>query len=57
MELLNCDYKVVLIDGDYAHLQRTDMPDGAETRGTCFLPYDIIEECTLHYEMMEYSMK
>lgn len=58
MELLNCDYKVVLIDGDYAHLQRTDMPDEEpKLVARALLPYDIIEGCTLHYEMMEYSMK
>ena len=42
--MLICDYIVESIDGDYAHLRRTD------------LPFDITEGCRLHYEMMQYSI-
>lgn len=56
--MLECDYKVVLIDGDYAHLQRIDEPD-AELKlvARALLPYDIYEGCTLHYAMLQYEMK
>ncbi len=56
--MLTCDYKVVSIDGDYANLQRLDMPD-AELKlvARALLPWDIYEGCILHYEMMQYEMK
>ena len=56
--MLTCDYKVVSIDGDYAYLQRADIPD-AEFKlvARALLPWDIYEGCTLHYEMMQYEMK
>ena len=44
--MLECDYIVKQIDGDYAHLQRVDQPAA-----------DIYEGCELHYAMMQYSMK
>lgn len=55
--MLICDYKVVSIDGDYAHLQRTDQPD-EETKlvARALLPAEIYEGCTLHYEMLQYEM-
>ena len=43
--MLECDYEVKQIDGDYAQLQRLDRPE------------EIYEGCILHYEMMQYSMK
>ena len=39
--MLECDYEVKQIDGDYAQLQRLGIYEG----------------CILHYEMMQYSMK
>lgn len=56
--MLECDYKVVLIDGDYAHLQRIEEPD-AELKlvARALLPYDIYEGCILHYAMLQYEMK
>ena len=48
--MLVCDYIVESIDGDYAHLRRTDLPARA------LLPFEITEGCRLHYEMMQYSI-
>lgn len=58
MEFLECDYTVKQIDGDYAHLQRVDMPE-EETKlvARALLPMEIYEGCTLHYEMLQYEMK
>ena len=56
--MLECDYEVKQIDGDYAHLQRVDQPE-AELKlvARALLPADIYEGCELHYAMMQYSMK
>ena len=56
--MLECDYIVKQIDGDYAHLQRVDQPE-AELKlvARALLPADIYEGCELHYAMMQYSMK
>ena len=55
--MLVCDYIVVSIDGDYAHLQRTDEPDGElKLVARALLPWEIYEGCTLHYEMMQYEI-
>ena len=55
--MLTCDYKVLTIDGDYAHLQRTDMPQEEEKLvARALLPEEIYEGCLLHYEWMQYSM-
>lgn len=55
--MLVCDYKVISIDGDYAHLQRIDEPDSEEKLvARALLPEDIYEGCILHYELMQYSM-
>ena len=51
------DYIVAQIDGDYAHLQRTDQPDAdLKLVARALLPEDISEGSRLHYEMFEYSM-
>lgn len=56
--MLVCDYKVVSIDGDYAHLERLDVPDEEEKLvARALLPMEIYEGCILHYEWMQYSMK
>lgn len=51
------DYTVVSIDGDYANLQRTDVP-GEELKlvARALLPESIAEGMKLHYEYMEYSI-
>lgn len=55
--MLVCDYIVISIDGDYAHLQRTDMPEEpAKLVARALLPAEIYEGCTLHYELMQYTM-
>lgn len=56
--MLECDYLVKQIDGDYAHLQRVDRPEEElKLVARALLPVEIYEGCTLHYEMMQYSMK
>lgn len=57
-QMLECDYIVKQIDGDYAHLQRTDRSEEElKIVARALLPMEIYEGCTLHYEMMQYSMK
>ena len=56
--MLECDYEVKQIDGDYAHLQRIDRPEEElKLVARALLPMEIYEGCILHYEMMQYSMK
>ena len=56
--MLVCDYIVKQIDGDYAHLQRTDQPEEElKVAARALLPAEIYEGCELHYELMQYSMK
>ena len=56
--MLECDYFVKQIDGDYAHLQRVDRPEEElKLVARALLPAEIYEGCILHYEMMQYSMK
>ena len=55
--MLVCDYIVESIDGDYAHLRRTDVPDEElKLVARALLPFDIVEESKLHYEMMQYTI-
>ena len=52
--MLVCDYIVESIDGDYAHLRRTDVPDEElKLVARALLPFDIVEGSKLHYEMMQ----
>ena len=45
------------IDGDYAHLRRTDLPEEElKLVARALLPFEITEGCRLHYEMMQYSI-
>ena len=55
--MLNCDYLVESIDGDYAHLKRLDLPE-EETKivARALLPMEIREGSKLHYEMMQYTL-
>lgn len=56
--MLTCDYKIISIDGDYAHLQRTDLPEEEpKLVARALLPPEIFEDCMVHYEMMQYEMK
>lgn len=56
--MLECDYEVKQIDGDYAHLQRIDRPEEElKLVARALLPMESYEGCILHYEMMQYSMK
>lgn len=55
--MLVCDYIVEQIDGDYAHLRRTDLPDEElKLVARALLPVEIVEGCTLHYELMQYTI-
>lgn len=55
--MLTCDYTVERIDGDYAYLKRVDEPE-AELKcvARALLPIEISEGCTLHYELLQYTM-
>lgn len=56
--MLTCDYKVLSIDGDYAHLERQDAAENEpKLVARALLPAEIYEVCILHYEMMQYEMK
>lgn len=57
MDLLVCDYIVVQIDGDYAHLRRVDKPeDELKLVARALLPMEIVEGSKLHYEMLQYEL-
>lgn len=55
--MLVCDYEVVMIDGDYAHLRCLD-DENAEIKlvARALLPPEICEGSRLHYEWMQYTM-
>lgn len=51
------NYIVEKIDGDYAHLRRTDMPESElKLVARAILPVDITEGASLKYELFEYSI-
>lgn len=51
------DYKVAVIDGDYAHLQRVDREkDPLKLVARALLPPEIKEGSMLHYECLEYHL-
>ena len=55
--MLICDYKVLTIDGDYAHLQRVDVTDEEQKLvARELIPENIYEGCLLHYEWMQYTL-
>ena len=55
--MLTCDYIVERIDGDYALLQRVDMPEEElKTVARDLLPPEIVEGSRLHYEWMQYTL-
>ena len=50
-------YVVTKIDGDYAHLKRTDVPSEEDKLvARALLPADIVEGSRLKYEMLEYEI-
>jgi hypothetical protein len=50
-------YQVEKIDGDYAYLRRTDMPDNdLKLVARALLPGEITEGSCLKYELFEYTM-
>ena len=55
--MLECDYIVKQIDGDYAHLQRVDQPE-AELKlvARALLPADIMEGNKILYENLQYRL-
>ncbi len=51
------EYIVVSIDGDYAHLRRTDIEsEELKLVARALLPADIVEGSKLLYEWMEYRI-
>ena len=51
-------YIVESIDGDYAHLQRTDEPDNElKLVARALLPDGIAEGTKLKYEMLQYEIE
>ncbi len=53
-------YEVISIDGDYAHLRRTDLAQDEESEpklvARALLPAEITEGSMLLYEWMQYSI-
>lgn len=57
MDLSTYYYKVVSIDGDYAHLKRTDgESDDLKLVARALLPAEIKEGSILKYEMLQYEL-
>lgn len=55
--MLECDYIVQKIDGDYAHLQRIDTPEEElKLVARALLPEEIEEGSRLHYAMLQYEL-
>ena len=50
-------YEVVAIDGDYAHLKRTDEETGdTKLVARALLPAEIMEGSRLKYELLQYEI-
>ncbi|MGN0344721.1 MAG: chorismate--pyruvate lyase [Lachnospiraceae bacterium] len=50
-------YEVVSIDGDYAHLRRTDIDsEDLKLVARALLPPEIMEGSRLKYELMQYEL-
>ncbi len=51
-------YRVESIDGDYAHLKRTDIESGdLKLVARALLPAEIVVGSRLRYEMMQYEIE
>ena len=53
--MLVCDYIVERIDGDYAMLKRTNLPE-EKMVARALLPEEIREGSRLHYELLQYTI-
>ena len=54
--MLVCDYIVERIDGDYAMLKRTNLPEEEAQRvARARLPEELREGRRLHYELLQYT--
>lgn len=52
-----CKYQVIQIDGDYAHLRKTDEIDSEpKLVARALLPAEITEGCFVIYELLQYRM-
>ena len=57
MDIPTMYYEVERIDGDYAHLRRTDeIADETELVARALLPDSIREGSRLKYEMLQYTV-
>ena len=57
MNLQTMYFEMVKIDGDYAHLQRTDEEqEELKLVARALLPHDIVEGTKLKYEMLQYEI-
>lgn len=54
--MIICKYIVDSLDGDYAHLQRTDKEDSLKLVARELLPVEIREGSKLKYELFEYQV-
>ena len=54
--MLVCNYVVIKIDGDYAHLKRTDVDEDLKLVAMALLPPSIREGSIVHYELLEYTL-
>lgn len=55
--MLTCQYEVVSIDGDYAHLKRIDEEsEDLKLVARALLPAEIAEGTKLLYEWMQYTI-
>ena len=51
------EYRVVKIDGDYAHLMECDVENTEDKLvARALLPEETVEGCLVSYEMMTYKM-
>ena len=55
MELITMYFEVDSIDGDYAHLRRTD-EEGEKLVARALLRPEIVEGSQLKYEMLQYEI-
>lgn len=54
--MLECDYRVIQIDGDYVHLLQVDGEAEDKLVARALLPEEIQEGSLLHYAMLEYTL-
>ena len=55
--MLSCEYIVESLDGDYAHLRRSDAPEeDTKLVARALLPAEIKEGTRLKYEFLQYTI-